>query len=135
MKKPNACKSDPSQYRSISIITLLEKLLAKILAARLSDWLDSTDRLSNFQFGFRKNRSTMDAIFLLKSLLGIQKSRRRQSHLAFIDLEKAFDKVNRQTLLDILADMNTPIEFIKWILIPLSESNLDLAIFKFTLTL
>jgi len=58
--------------------------------------------LPESQCGFRRGRSTIDMIFVARLL---QEKCREQSHdlyLAFIDLTKAFDTVNRELLWQIL---------------------------------
>lgn len=48
------------------------------------------------QNGFRQNRSTTDNLFVLTNIIEIDKKERRKLSLAFIDLKKAFDSVNRE---------------------------------------
>ena len=60
-------KTDCQIYRWISILSVIYKVFAKILAKRLSHY---TERIIvDYQCGFRRDRSTMDQIFALRSIL------------------------------------------------------------------
>ena len=68
--------------------------------------------LHESQCGFRRGRSTIDMIFVARRL---QKKCREQHHdlyLAFVDLTKAFDTVNRDLLWNILRKFGCPPTFI-----------------------
>ena len=49
-------------YRPISVLTCFSKLLEKLMARRLTKFVDKNNILSKHQYGFRKNRSTEHAI-------------------------------------------------------------------------
>ena len=53
---------DINNYRPISILNNFSKVFEKCMHRRLYRYLDSNGLLSNRQFGFRENRSTMQAI-------------------------------------------------------------------------
>jgi hypothetical protein len=50
--------------------------------------------LKNDQYGFRRQKGTRETILGLRVLIEKQIDRNKVTYLAFIDLEKAFDKVN-----------------------------------------
>ncbi|XP_063593044.1 uncharacterized protein LOC134770105 [Penaeus indicus] len=50
------------------------------------------------QFGFMPNRSTTDAIFILRQMIEKHRERQENLHCTFIDLEKAYDWVPREEL-------------------------------------
>ena len=56
-----------SNYRGISIGANMSRILAKIITDRFS--LAYENQLSENQFGFRKNRGTTDAIFVMKNVI------------------------------------------------------------------
>ena len=58
-------KTDAGNYRPISILSPINKVFEILLHRRLINFWEKSKVLSKFQFGFRKDRSTNDAITLL----------------------------------------------------------------------
>ena len=54
--------------------------------------------ISENQFSFMPGRSTIEAIYLLKRLMGLYRDRKVDLHMVFIDLEKAYDIISREVL-------------------------------------
>ena len=52
----------PSNYRPISLLSVFNKLLEKLIAIRLNKFLEVNDVSYKYQFGFRKNYSTVLAV-------------------------------------------------------------------------
>ena len=50
------------------------------------------------QFGFMLGRSTTEAIYLLRRLMGLYKDRKVDLHLVFVNLEKAYDRVPQEVV-------------------------------------
>jgi hypothetical protein len=65
------------------------------------------DNLSEIQFGFRKNRGTREAILCLRIMIEKSIHVNKQLYVAFVDLEKAFDKVEWNKLFGILENLGT----------------------------
>ena len=73
------------------------KVLTKILTTRLMAEVDRS--IQECQFGFRKSRSTLQAVSNLTSLIeDTLRHSKRKYHVVFVDLKKAFDWINRQIL-------------------------------------
>ena len=97
-KKSNARKC--SEYRTISLISHSAKILLRILNRRL--YSKVSGELEEEQFGFRKGRGTRDAIGLLRTIGERYLEKGKEVFVVFVDLEKAFDRVNWVKLLEIL---------------------------------
>ena len=113
LKKPP--QTDVSNYRPITLISCVSKLLTKILAKRLSAAVDKEDIIGPEQNGFRASRSCSDNIFILNTILEINKSKKLLSHLLFVDLKEAYDRVDRGILLQKLRQLNIPKTFINFL--------------------
>ena len=87
-------------YRGISLMSHKEKLMERLILNRLKPALG--DLIPANQFGFTENCGTTDAI-LISRLLGIDATKRHTGLVrGYIDLTKAYEKVNREVLWKIL---------------------------------
>jgi hypothetical protein len=99
---PKSKDSDPRiplNYRGISLVTVVAKLFSSLLNKRLVTFLEDGPKLSEEQCGFRPRRGCEDHIFTLHSLIQRQILQRKDLYVAFMDLRKAFDLVNRDIML------------------------------------
>lgn len=102
-------KGDPTvidNYRGISLLRLPGKVYALLLHSRLSQWADGL--LLEGQCCFRKNRGCTDAIFSFKSLCEQAMRKQRQLHTCFIDLQKAYDSIDRELAWKVLLSRGAP---------------------------
>ena len=91
-------KGNPNNYRRITLISTFAKIFSLVLRNRLNVWCESNQIFNDFQFGFRKQCSTSDCIFILHCL--IQKVLKQDSKMycPFVNYEKAFNTVVRDAL-------------------------------------
>ena len=99
-------RAECGNYRVISLLSTAAKILAKILLKRLQRVVDQW--LPETQCGFRAARSTMDMIFGMRQLQEKCREQWQSLHLAFIDLEEAFDSINRDALWIVLEKVRCP---------------------------
>jgi hypothetical protein len=77
-------------YRPISILTSINKIVEKVMYSRLLKHLHENCILSKYQFGFRAKQGTENAIFKLISKILNCLNQKMQISGIFCDLEKAF---------------------------------------------
>jgi hypothetical protein len=65
------------------------------------------EKIEEEQFGFRKGRSCIDAIFVIKLLMEKRKEFNCPLYMLFLDYEKAYDRVNRQKLWKIFGKLRS----------------------------
>ena len=104
-KKPNKDPNQPTSYRPISLTSCMCKLFEKMINCRLMWHLEENKLLSSVQFGFRKNRSTLDPLLRLSTQIQQGFSKRCQTIGVFFDLEKAYDTTWRYGIVKRLHDM------------------------------
>ena len=87
-------KDEGDNYRPISILTQLNKVLEKIIHKRLMCFLNEEDILNHKQFGFRKNHNTTQGVLSLTELIKECLDKNKVCAALFIDLKAAFDTID-----------------------------------------
>ncbi|CAG9137934.1 unnamed protein product [Plutella xylostella] len=96
-------KNDVTNYRPISLLTSLSKILEKVVNNQLLKFLEKESLLHDHQFGFRRGRSTEDAVANLVDHVAKKLDSGERCVGVFLDLAKAFDTVSRPILLKKMA--------------------------------
>ena len=92
-------KTDCNNYRPISLLITMSKLLEKVMYNRTLQFLDKHQLLFISQYGFRKKHSCSDAIMELTSEILKNKENNLYTACVFLDLSKAFDTLKPEILL------------------------------------
>ncbi|VDI35540.1 Hypothetical predicted protein [Mytilus galloprovincialis] len=95
LKDPSSDARMPMNYRGVSLLSCISKLYSAFMNKRITFYLENEDILADEQNGFRKDRSCEDHIYTLNSIVRNNKS----LFVAFIDLRKCFDFIDRDMML------------------------------------
>ena len=98
-----------SNYRRVTLISYISKVILKILQARLQQYLNH--ELLDIQAGFRKGRGTRDQIANIHWIIKKAREFQKNIYFCFIDYIKAFDCVGHDKLWKILKEMQIPDHF------------------------
>jgi hypothetical protein len=101
-------KRDTGNYRGLSLIAHLGKVLERMILNRLAPVAETLGWFPEEQNGFRGNRSTADAIFVSRMLSSSCREMGMLFFKCFIDLVKAYDRVNRIVLWRLLKRLGVP---------------------------
>ena len=92
--------NDPDNYRGISIGSCLAKLFSTILYHRILEVNDNVGLINNKQIGFLKGFRTADHLLVIDTIINeVVHKQKKKLFVAFIDLKKAYDKINRDALI------------------------------------
>ena len=108
-------KSQPGNYRGISLLSIPSKIFTSVINNRLYNWAENNNKINTEQAGFRRNYSTIDHIYTLHCMVSncLYGNKRSKFYVAFIDFKKAFDTVRRDKLWQILEKIGVSTRMIK----------------------
>ena len=93
-------KLEPSNYRPISLLSNLNKILEKLMYSRVYKFLNKYNCIYNLQFWFREKHSTNHALINITESIRSALDNDKTVCGIFVDLQKAFDTVNHEILID-----------------------------------
>ena len=108
-------KQCPSNYRPVSILPALGKILDSIQSTSLLQYLTKHHLLSDHQFGFRPNLSTTKQLVYITNKWLTDLDRKEPTLAIFMDFHKAFDKVWHSGLLYNLGQCGVTNAALQWI--------------------
>jgi len=111
-KKP---RSNFTGYRPIALTSIPARLVEGIIAKRLRQFLEDSNVLRDTQFGARAGRNTVDALtYFFTQIDSVQKSW-GEAHATFLDISKAFDRVDHLALCEKLRRLHVRDVIIAWV--------------------
>ncbi|KAJ0554035.1 putative RNA-directed DNA polymerase [Helianthus annuus] len=100
-------------YRPISLVGIVNKVISKVLANRLKKVLNSV--ISSSQSAFLGGRYILDGPLVVNEIHNWIEKNKKKAFFLKIDFDKAYDNVNWNFIIDILAQMGFPSRWCRWI--------------------
>ena len=104
LPKKKSTSDDPAHYRPITVLSVLTRVLHKVVELELRAYITANNPFASVQAGFQPGRSTFDHLTTIHTLAGMMRAIRKDMVGAFLDVEKAFDKIPHWGLLEVLRD-------------------------------
>lgn len=117
---------DVGDFRPISLVTSIYKLLAKVLAGRLREVLHYT--IAREQNAFVPNRQMLDSVLVASEVIEFARNRNLKGYVLKLDFAKAYDRVDWFFLDRILAHKGFGVRWRKWIQGCISSANYSIMI-------
>ena len=92
--------TDCDNWRGITLIPVIMKIFGSAIINRIRVGVDN--KLRNKQAGYRQGRNTTEQIFVLRNIIEQVIEWNSNLYICFVDFEKAFDSVHRETLWKLL---------------------------------
>ena len=105
---------DPSNYRPISVVSVIAKILEKIVSVQLSGYLETNHLFHPHQGAYRSGKSTEDILQSAVDHIVNCLDNKQTVCAAFLDLRKAFDSLDHCLLLHRLQDLGVGTVVLQW---------------------
>ena len=103
IKKPSLPKDDLKNYRPVSGLNFISKLMERVVAFQIKSHLHTNGLENNFQSAYKENHSTETALLKIKNDIDLSLSQGKPSTLVLLDLSAAFDTIDHGMLLNRLS--------------------------------
>lgn len=102
--------SNCANYRGIILLSVPGKVFNRVILNKMKDLIDA--QLRDEQAGFRKDRSCTDQIAALRIIVEQSIEWNSPLYINFVDYEKAFDSLHRETLWKLLRHYGVPTKIV-----------------------
>ena len=107
-------RTDPRNYRPLSLLPIVSKILERLVHEQLTTFIAENNLLPITQCAYRPLHSTEDALTIASERLLEARDSRKVSAAVFIDLSKAFDKVQHPLLVRQLQNIGMGGSVLSW---------------------
>ena len=107
-------RTDPKNYRPISLLPLVSKIIEKSIHFQIEDYLNKKKLIYMHQSGFRTNHSTDLCLAQLIDFVATGMDKQMHTSMISVDLQKAFDTLDHGVLLEKMKYFGFRTSVIKW---------------------
>jgi retron-type reverse transcriptase len=104
---------DSSKYRPISLLCVLTRMFYKAVDTKLRRLSYEMNLINDNQAGFMPNKSTHRQVMNILCMQAIFRHQKQSLFIAFLDIEKAFDTIPHETLLQVMQELGLPLEWVE----------------------
>ena len=87
-------RSTAKNYHPVSLLSVVNKVTGKLVNNRMAKHLQKCSLFSNFQYGFRSSRSTVDLLTVVSDRIAKAFNKSGAAWAAALDISEAFDRVS-----------------------------------------
>ena len=91
-------KTEVGNYRPVSILSIVSKVLERVVYDQMEEYLNNKDPLYKYQSGFRRQFSTESCLLHLTDYIRFEMDKGNFVGMILLDLQKAFDTVDHSIL-------------------------------------
>ncbi|KAF2363931.1 Reverse transcriptase domain [Trinorchestia longiramus] len=113
--KPGKDPEQVSSYRPICLLSCIGKLMERMIQRRLEYWVETNNLLLGEQAGFRRGKSTMDSLLIVKDFITNTFSRKQICVAVYLDLDGAYDSVWHEGIIYKLIASGSEKTYVKWL--------------------
>ena len=99
-QKPSSDKEVFKNYRPVSNLNIISKILERVVAVQLQTHLDEAGLMTAFQSAYRKHHSTESALLNIQNDILLNMAKGSVTALTLLDLSTAFDTIDHTILVD-----------------------------------
>ena len=107
-------KTDPKNHRPVSLLSLVSKVIEKVVHNQTEIFLNKNKILYKYQSGFRKSFSVNSCLALLTDEINKGFESGKYTGLILIDVQKAFDTMDHEILLKKMGSIGFSEKVISW---------------------
>lgn len=111
--KPNKDITDPGNYRPISLLNTLSKILERVILNRLNRHLETSGTIPKEQFGFKPGHSTTHQLVRVSRTIRNAFAQKKSAGMVLLDIEKAYDSVWQEAIIFKLHRSRCPMYLVK----------------------
>ena len=108
-------RNDYRNYRPISILPTIDKMMERYVHGILSDYLEGNELIDKRQYGFRRGKGTIQLLEDFNDLMADSLNHRMHVICVFVDFSKAFDTINRTKMVEAMENVGVRGRASEWL--------------------